>query len=72
MDKILDRICQYSTIIFAGNVVVLIIVSITTDYWEFRGFDLKSIRKIDMNPKTNAQKTIIELPGKDMNNYISF
>ena len=34
----MDRICQYSTIIFAGNVSVLLIVAISTDYWEYRGF----------------------------------
>ena len=39
----LERICQYSTIIFAGNVTVLLIVAITTDYWEHRGFDRKEI-----------------------------
>ena len=34
----MDRVCQYSTIIFAGNVSVLLLVSVMTDYWEYRGF----------------------------------
>jgi hypothetical protein len=42
----MDRICQYSTIIFAGNVSVLLIVAISTDYWEYRGFHLASIEPV--------------------------
>ncbi|XP_033753659.1 uncharacterized protein LOC117337019 [Pecten maximus] len=33
------QICNYSSLIFAGNVTVLLIVSMTTDYWEYRGFN---------------------------------
>lgn len=33
------KICNYSSLIFAGNVTVLLIVSMTTDYWEYRGFN---------------------------------
>ena len=47
----MDRICQYSTIIFAGNMSVLLFVSIMTDYWEYRGFNqdyvIKKIAEID-------------------------
>ena len=58
----LDRICQYSTIIFAGNVVVLIIVSVATDYWEYRGFELKKIQK-EIGEVKKVHKTAIEFPG---------
>ena len=34
----MDRVCQYSTIIFAGNVVVLLLVALSTDYWRYHGF----------------------------------
>ncbi|XP_063446230.1 uncharacterized protein LOC134725893 isoform X1 [Mytilus trossulus] len=33
------KICNYSSLIFAGNVTVLLIISMTTDYWEYRGFN---------------------------------
>ena len=58
----LDRICQYSTIIFAGNVVVLIIVSVATDYWEYRGIKLKKIQK-EIGEVKKVHKTAIEFPG---------
>ena len=35
----LDKVCQYSTVIFAGNVSVLIIVAVMTDYWEYRDYN---------------------------------
>ena len=41
----MDRVCQYSTIIFAGNVSVLLLVSIMTDYWEYRCFKEEDIIK---------------------------
>ena len=37
MVSVMDRICQYSTIIFAGNVSILLLVSVSTDYWQYRG-----------------------------------
>ena len=58
----LDRICQYSTIIFAGNVAVLIIVSVATDYWEYRGFKLRDIEK-EIGRVKKVHKTAIEFPG---------
>jgi hypothetical protein len=33
------QICNYSSLIFAGNITVLLIVSMTTDYWEYRSFN---------------------------------
>ncbi|XP_064621855.1 uncharacterized protein LOC135484382 [Lineus longissimus] len=39
----IDRICQYSVIILVGNLVVLQIVAIATDYWEYRSFNIQEI-----------------------------
>ena len=50
----MDRICQYSTIIFAGNMSVLLFVSIITDYWEYRGFDVDFL--LAQIPNTNMTK----------------
>lgn len=41
----MDRVCQYSTIIFAGNVVVLIVVALATDYWRYHSFQTESLLK---------------------------
>ena len=60
----MDRICQYSTIIFAGNMSVLLFVSIITDYWEYRGFNIEHIAK--GIPKHNGTKT---LSPRDTNTY---
>lgn len=40
-----DRICNYSSIIFALNVWVLLLVALLTDYWEYRGFKFEDIAK---------------------------
>ena len=61
----MDRICQYSTIIFSSNVAVLLIVSVITDYWEYRGFDLDRI--VSSIEPTN--RTAVTDPG-DTNSYI--
>lgn len=53
----MDRLCQYSTIIFAGNVSVLLVVAIMTDYWEYRGF--KSLAIKTNLPRTNTTHLII-------------
>lgn len=37
------KICDYSSLIFAGNTTVLLIVSLATDYWEYRTFDKTKI-----------------------------
>ncbi|XP_046584702.1 uncharacterized protein LOC124291693 [Haliotis rubra] len=37
------KICNYSTLILSGNTVVLLIVAVTTDYWQYRGFNLDNI-----------------------------
>ena len=39
----MNKLCQFSTIVFAGNVSILLIVSVTTDYWVYRGFQRNSI-----------------------------
>ena len=39
----MDRLCQYSTIIYSGNVCVLLIVALSTDYWEYRFFQQRVI-----------------------------
>ena len=62
----MDRLCQYSTIIFAGNVSVLLVVAIMTDYWEYRGF--KSDPIVKKLPK-NTNTTRIVFP-KDTNSYV--
>ena len=36
-------ILQYSTIILAGNLTVLLVISLATDYWEYRGFNKEEI-----------------------------
>ncbi|ELT87967.1 hypothetical protein CAPTEDRAFT_224056 [Capitella teleta] len=51
----LDRVCSYSTIIFAMNVWVLLVVSIATDYWEYRGFQYADIRK-QITPSNTTQR----------------
>lgn len=33
------QVCNYSSLIFAGNVTLLLIVSMSTDYWEYRQFN---------------------------------
>ncbi|KAL3856765.1 hypothetical protein ACJMK2_011485 [Sinanodonta woodiana] len=33
------QICDYSSLIFAGNITVLLILALATDYWEYRSFD---------------------------------
>lgn len=38
-------VCDYSSLIFAGNLTVLMILSLTTDYWEYRTFDRDKILK---------------------------
>lgn len=40
------RICDYSSLIFTGNTTVLLIVALTTDYWEYRNFDRERILKM--------------------------
>lgn len=61
----MDRICQYSTIIFAGNVSVLLIVAISTDYWEYRGFKTE-----ELIPKLKKMHTRLKLFfPKDTNSY---
>jgi hypothetical protein len=37
------KICDYSSLIFTGNTCVLLILALTTDYWEYRTFDRKKI-----------------------------
>ena len=39
----MNKLCQFSTIVFAGNVSILLIVSVTTDYWVYRSFQRNSI-----------------------------
>ena len=39
----MDKLCQFSTIVFAGNVSILLIVAVTTDYWEYRAFNRTQI-----------------------------
>lgn len=58
-------ICKYSTLIFAGNVTVLLIVSMSTDYWEYRGFDMDSLNKTLRRSNT----TTVIIP-KDTRSYI--
>ena len=42
--KIMNQICDYSSLIFALNTTVLLIVALTTDYWEYRGLDMNRIK----------------------------
>ncbi len=35
----MDKVCEYSGLIFAGNISVLLFVAVTTDYWEYRGLN---------------------------------
>ena len=39
------QICDYSSLIFAGNTTVLLVLSLTTDYWEYRSFDQEKVTK---------------------------
>lgn len=59
------KICDYSSLIFTGNITVLLIVAMTTDYWEYRGFDFKRLVKNISN--FNATKLIIPT---DTDSYI--
>lgn len=52
------RICDYSSLIFTGNTTVLLIVALTTDYWEYRNFDRERILKMI----TESGRTEIILP----------
>lgn len=58
----MDRVCNYSTIIFASNVTVLILVAIVTDYWQHRCFDfdflIKEIDERNVREKRNHQTII--------------
>jgi hypothetical protein len=62
----IDKICQYSVIILVGNLVVLQIVAIATDYWEYRSFNIDKIKP--MLEKSNRTK--IDDP-KDTSSYIA-
>lgn len=59
------KICDYSSLIFTGNITVLLIVAMTTDYWEYRGFDFKRLIK-DIS-SFNATKLIVPT---DTDSYI--
>ncbi|XP_050393543.1 uncharacterized protein LOC126811730 [Patella vulgata] len=50
-------ICNYSTIIFSGNILVLLMVAIATDYWEYNGFNFDALLKI--LPKMNNVNVFI-------------
>ena len=58
----IDRICQYSVIILVGNLVVLQIVAIATDYWEYRGFDKKAI--VSRVKKSNRTRIVNPIDTK--------
>ncbi|KAL4239548.1 hypothetical protein ACF0H5_000360 [Mactra antiquata] len=45
------KICDYSSLIFAGNTTVLLIVSLSTDYWEFRSFNKDVLLQIAKETK---------------------
>ncbi|ESO87437.1 hypothetical protein LOTGIDRAFT_166585 [Lottia gigantea] len=40
------RICDYSTIIFSGNILVLLMVALATDYWEYNGYDFGTLMEV--------------------------
>ena len=62
----MDNICQYSTIILSGNLTVLLIVSVTTDYWEYRSFNRTALLKTLLSLK-NARV----IQPRDTKSYVS-
>ena len=38
------KICNYSTLIISGNITVLLIVSILTDHWIYKGFKIENLK----------------------------
>lgn len=60
------QICNYSSLIFAGNVTVLLMVSMTTDYWEYRSFNQTMLKQT--LHKANQTEFIEPL---DTNSYVS-
>ncbi|XP_053388592.1 uncharacterized protein LOC128551700, partial [Mercenaria mercenaria] len=48
------KICDYSSLIFTGNTTVLLILALTTDYWEYRTFDKNKIIEM-VNDSTGTQ-----------------
>ncbi|XP_062607951.1 uncharacterized protein LOC134269761 [Saccostrea cucullata] len=60
------QICNYSSLIFAGNVTVLLIVSMTTDYWEYRSFNQTMLKET----LHKANQTEFDQPV-DTNSYMS-
>lgn len=45
------RICDYSSLIFTGNTTVLLILALTTDYWEYRTFNKEKILQMVQESK---------------------
>lgn len=60
------QICNYSSLIFAGNVTVLLMVSMTTDYWEYRSFNQTMLKQ----HLHKANQTEFDEPV-DTNSYLS-
>ena len=60
------QICNYSSLIFAGNITVLLIVSMTTDYWEHRAFNRTMINQTLFH----ANFTQIKLPPDTKSYFI--
>jgi len=66
----MDRVCQYSTIIFAGNVVVLILVALSTDYWRYHGFlENKTVRAKLVKALEKNDRTKLIIPH-DTDTYV--
>ncbi|CAH1795517.1 unnamed protein product [Owenia fusiformis] len=66
----MDRLCQYSTIIFAGNITVLLIVAISTDYWEHRYFDFSIINEtVSKQRQIKADNKTMLLQPRDTRSY---
>ena len=56
-----------SSLIYSINVAILLIIALSTDYWEYRGFDFVSLYKVIS--KSNRSKVIIP---RDTNTYLQF
>ncbi|WAR02779.1 hypothetical protein MAR_009337 [Mya arenaria] len=59
------QICDYSSLIFVGNTTVLLILALTTDYWEYRKFNIGQV--VTSLAATNEAR--VEVPV-DTNSYI--
>ena len=59
------HICDYSSLIFAGNTAILLILSLITDYWEYRTFDQDKVFQ-----RAKQSRSVEFIKPRDTESYI--